>query len=363
MSSDSLDSGRIAIFRQALGLWYERCRRDLPWRRTGDPYAVWVSEVMLQQTQVATVIPYYERWMVRFPDLFRLAAADLQAVLKRWEGLGYYARARHFHRAARIVMERHGGKVPDDPAAFRGLPGVGEYIAAAVMSIAFGRPMAVVDGNVKRVLARLLASETPVNGAGAHKAFAPAARVLLDNHRPGRANQALMELGALVCTPRRPRCSACPLAFGCLARQKGSQGAYPRRTMRQPVPEYRLTMGVVFRAGRVLVVQRPTEGLLGGLWEFPGGSLDNGLPAAACERVVRQVVGLEVHADHRLAIIRHAYTHFRINAEVFCCRWEAGRVRRRGPAAHRWMPPEALKSLPFTGACRKFLDRIGACLA
>ena len=347
--------------RGALGRWYDARRRDLPWRRTADPYAIWVSEVMLQQTQVATVVPYYARWLERFPTVAGLAAADPQTVLKCWEGLGYYARARHFHRAAQILVQQHGGRVPDDPVAFQALPGVGDYITAAVLSIAFGRPLAVVDGNVKRVLARFLRLESPVNAPSPHKTFAPIAAGWLDRERPGRFNQAVMELGALACTPRQPRCDACPIADGCRSLADGCQADYPRRLARRAVPEHRLLAAVVEKDGRLLIVQRPMDGLLGGLWEFPSAPLAEGQKAAAaCRAAILELLGIRVRVVGGAGRIRHAYSHFKIDAEVYCCAWQAGRVRRRGPAAHRWVAPERLADYPLTGAAHKVKARIPA---
>jgi A/G-specific adenine glycosylase len=340
--------------RRDLDQWYDRHRRDLPWRRTTDPYAVWVSEVMLQQTQVATVIPYFMRWLERFADIVRLAAADGQTVLKLWEGLGYYARARNFHRAAQIVVQEHGGQVPGDPAAFRALPGVGDYIAAAVLSIAFDRPLAVVDGNVKRVLTRFLKMETPVNAPSAHKALAPIATRWLDPRNPGRFNQAVMELGALVCTPRGPRCDRCPLAYDCRSLADGCQSQYPRRLARRSAPTYRLVAAVVFRQDRLLIVQRPAEGLLGGLWEFPAMPLTPAhAPESTATAGISEILGIRIRVAEHLGQIRHAYTHFKIEAEIFRCAWQAGRVRRRGPAAHRWVTPGQLADYPLTGAAHK----------
>lgn len=300
--------------------WYRACKRDLPWRRTKDPYHIWVSEVMLQQTQVAAVIPYYLRFSDRFPDIFRLARADLQDVLMIWEGMGYYARARNLHNAAGIVVDRHGGRLPDDPEAFRSLPGVGDYIAAAVLSIAFSRPLPVVDGNVKRVLARLMKVGAPVNRASSYETFRQLAGSMLDHGDPGTFNQAVMELGALICRPKNPDCRACPLSGKCRAHQDKSVAAYPVREVKPPVPERRQAVGVVFRGGRVLIVRRPENGLLGGLWEFPGGDIADGeSPEAACIRIMGEQAGLDVAVTSLLTRVRHAYTHFRLKAHVFVC--------------------------------------------
>ncbi|MCU0560393.1 MAG: A/G-specific adenine glycosylase [Desulfobacterales bacterium] len=344
------------LFRRRLLEWYQRRQRPLPWRKTHDPYRIWVSEVMLQQTQVKTVQPYYVRFIKRFPTLRRLAGADLQDVLKQWEGLGYYARARNLHRACTIVLKQHGGRVPDTWGPFRVLPGVGDYIAAAVLSIAFNRPHAVVDGNVKRLLARLLTLTAPVNRAASHRLFQEQAARLLDRRRSGDFNQAMMELGALVCTPSSPQCPLCPLVRFCAAHRSGATARFPRRVASRPVPEIEAAVGVVFKNGRVLITQRPAQGLLGGLWEFPGGKLREGEgPAAACVREIKEEVNLEVVVESALAQVRHAYSHFRIRLHVFRCRYAAGRVRRSGPAAHRWVRLADLDRFAFPKANRKFI--------
>ena len=239
----------ISLFQQRLLEWYHRNQRRLPWRETRDPYRIWVSEVMLQQTRVATVVDYYHRFLDRFPDVHVLAEAEQQAVLKVWEGLGYYARARNLHRAAQQVTAEHGGCIPADYDRFRALPGVGEYIAAAVLSIAFDRPHAVVDGNVKRVLARIEGLDAPVNQASSHRIFRETADRRLHRTAPGAFNQAMMELGALVCTPRRPDCRKCPVNAVCRAFGTDTVGRYPRRVQPKAVPEYAVAVGVIYKTG------------------------------------------------------------------------------------------------------------------
>lgn len=335
--------------------WYRENRRPLPWRETKDPYRIWVSEVMLQQTRVTTVIGYYRNFLRRFPTVATLAASDLQEVLKLWEGMGYYARARNLHRAARIVVTELGGAVPDDVDAFLRLPGVGDYIAAAVQSIAFGRPHAVVDGNVKRVLARLACVDTPVNLPSAHKAFKPLAEKLLDRDQPEIFNQAVMELGALICRPETPACSQCPLTADCLACRKKETERFPLRKETKPTPTHAISVGVVFRGHKVLVTQRAPEGLLGGLWEFPGGKINSGEDApSACQREVKEETGLEIEVMAALTTVKHAYTHFKIKMEVFICRYVSGRVRLAGPVAHRWISIDELDLYPFPKANHKF---------
>lgn len=272
---------------EALLRWFAAHRRDLPWRHQRTPYRVWVSEVMLQQTQVATAIPYYRRWMQRFPTLSHLASATLDEVYKLWEGLGYYRRARYLHQAAQEVVARYGGKLPSRADALRALPGFGSYTAAAVASIAFGEPVLAIDGNVKRVAARYFKLAQP-SEAEVHKRLSP----YLPNHEPGSFNEALMELGATVCRPRAPRCNACPLAATCGAQRAGQVADYPRPNLRRAVPtltRYALLYG---EAGQVWLSRRPQGELLGGLWGFPLG--DSCPPGTV------------------LKPVRHAYTHFRL---------------------------------------------------
>jgi A/G-specific adenine glycosylase len=360
----SIGSGRPALTadrQRDLLAWYRTHRRDLPWRQTRDPYPIWISEVMLQQTQVATVIPYYQRFLQRFPELTALARADLQQVLKLWEGLGYYRRAHHLHRAARELVDGGNGRVPDERQAFRSLPGVGDYIANAVMSIAFGHPCAVVDGNVKRVIARLEGITAEVNQAASHRIFQAAADRLLDRGDPGTFNQALMELGALVCTPRNPSCPACPWQGSCFARRNNATTDLPRRRRKAPVPEHAMAAGLLWHRRRLLIVQRPSEGLLAGLWEFPAGRRQRDeSPPAACRRILQATTGIDVRVGQSLVRIRHAYTHFRIVQDLFDCRKIAGRVRLDGYQAFRWIRPRELGAFPFTGAGKKAFPQLNA---
>lgn len=349
----------ISSFRRDLIDWYLANKRDLPWRNTTEPYPIWVSEVMLQQTQVATVVPYYHRFLQQFKDLKSLAGASSQKVLKAWEGLGYYARARNLHRAAGIVLEEHGGLIPNRWDKFRRLPGVGDYIAAAVLSLAFDKPYSVVDGNVKRVLARLLAITDPVNNASSAKKFQQLAELLLDQKRPGTFNQAMMELGAVVCKPHEPLCDRCPVQKYCSAYQAGTVSNYPLKLKKPATPQYRIAVGVVFKRDRVLITRRKPSGLLGGLWEFPGGKIQRGeSPEAACIREIKEEVNLVIKVDSHLSQVRHAYTHFKIVMDVFCCSYVSGRVTLNGPVDHRWITIAKLDSFPFPKANHKFFDEL-----
>jgi A/G-specific adenine glycosylase len=340
--------------------WYSENCRDLPWRRSPTPYRVWVSEVMLQQTQVATAIPYFERFLARFPDVHALAAAHDTDVIKAWEGLGYYARARNLHRAAREIVDRHGGVIPDDPVEFRGLPGVGEYICAAVQSIAFGRAMAVVDGNVKRVLARVFAIDSPVNRTSTHRELGERASQLLDHGDPSSFNQAVMELGALVCRPTSPACEQCPIALYCEARHSGAVERYPVKERRRPIPTHRVAVGVVEADGKMLITRRPSSGLLGGLWEFPGGKIQDGeRPEEAVAREIREEVGLEVEVTEFVGRVRHAYSHFKVELDVYRCRPSGGTdVVLDGPTDYRWIIHEEADEYAFPKANRKFIPML-----
>lgn len=346
------------VIRGLLNTWYGESRRDLPWRKTIDPYCIWISEVMLQQTQVKTVKPYYRRFINRFPDVFSLARADLQTVLKEWEGLGYYSRARNMYKAAGIIAAG-GGRFPDSWEGLRQLPGIGDYIASALLSIAFGKPYAVVDGNVKRVLARLFMLSWPVNKATSHCVFQDVADQLLDRQQPGDHNQAMMEMGAMVCTPRKPRCGYCPISNHCRALASHEVQSYPHRIQRAPLPERHVVAGVVKKKGRWLFIQRDEEGLLGGLWEFPGGAVHGDAdPARICKRRIKETVNLDVDVDAHMTTVRHTYTHFKLRMDVYLCRWIAGRVHLKGPAGFRWMVPSRVFDLPLHGAMHKALGSI-----
>jgi A/G-specific adenine glycosylase len=342
--------------RQRLLDWYRVHRRDLPWRRSRDPYAIWISEAMLQQTRVETVIPYYERFLRLFPDLETLADAGSDELLGAWAGLGYYSRARNLREAARVVVKEHGGRLPDSADALRRLPGIGPYTAGAVASIAFDRPEPVVDGNVARVRARLLEIREDVKRpAGSRRLWREAAE-LADGPHPGELNQALMELGATVCTPRAPRCAACPLTRHCAARRAGDPENLPVKSPRPRPRPVEAVAGLVLRGGRALLVRRPPRGLLGGLWELPGGDLGPGeAPAAGLRRALRQHVGLRTRGARHLGAVEHSFTHRRLRLHVFRCDTPTGRVRLDGFDAHRWLAPTALGQLPQGRVTRKAL--------
>ena len=314
---------------------------------------------MLQQTQVPTVIPYYFRFLEKFPDLQSLARADQQNVLKMWEGLGYYARARNLHKAAQIVVSEHDCRIPSEWKEFIKLPGVGDYIAAAVLSIAFEHPHAVVDGNVKRVLARLMRFDEPINISSSHKIYRNAAEKLLYRDDPASFNQAIMELGAIVCTPKSPNCIECPIQSFCKAYQSGDVKTYPKRAAKRAVPVHHIAVGVVYKKDRLLITRRKPEGLLGGLWEFPGGKVvEKETPEQACIREIAEEVNLNVSIDEYLTRVLHAYTHFKIVMDVYCCQYVSGRIKLNGPVDYRWIRLGEIEHYAFPKANHKFFSAL-----
>jgi len=347
------------LIRKKLIDWYRKNKRDLPWRKSMDPYAIWISEAMLQQTQVATVIPYFHRFLRQFPDIHSLAGADQESVLKAWEGMGYYARARNLHRAAMEIVDHHQGKIPSSFTQLKKLPGVGDYIAAAVASIAFQKPCPVVDGNVKRVLSRFFLIDTPVNDASAHKVYYQHAVRFLDIHskdHQGIFNQAIMELGALICRPRNADCIHCPVASFCRAYTQNLIQQFPMRHTKRKPPEYQVSAAVLRKNGKILITRRKPEGHLGGLWEFPGGKVrENETPEQACVREIKEEVNLDISVDSFLARIKHAYTHFKIKMDIFNCTYVSGDLKLNGPVDYRWVSADELKQFPFPGADRKFM--------
>jgi len=348
VDGDEVMAGGTGWVAERLLAWYERQRRNLPWRQQPQPYAVWVAETMLVQTQVQTMLPYYQRFLERFPTVEALASAPLEAVLRLWEGLGYYARARHLHRAAQQVVREYGGRWPDREEEWRRLPGVGRYMAGAMLSVAFGQDRPAVDGNVRRVLSRLFAIvDNPKLPATTERLWRLAG-ALLPPGRAGDFNQALMDLGATVCTPRSPRCPVCPLAEGCRGRASGRPEAYPARLARPAVPHYDVTAGVIWRDGRVLIAQRPRDRLLGGMWEFPGGKVEAGEGLEAClQRELEEELGIEVVIEKPWLTLHHAYTHFRITLYVFIGRYLRGEAEARQVADFRWVTVDELAGFPF----------------
>jgi len=330
--------------------WYARARRDLPWRETQDPYAIWVSEVMLQQTRVDTVLPYYTRFLARFPTEERLSRAPLEQVLESWAGIGYYARARSLHSAAREVVERYGGRLPEEAEELQRLPGIGRYTAGAIASIAFGRRAPVLDGNATRVLSRLLAHQGPVTELW------DAAADLVPDDRPGDFNQGLMELGATVCLPRRPDCLVCPLVRLCEARRQGLEEVLPRARARRTQREARAAVALCERGGLLLVVRRPAHGLLAGMWDFPSFDLAQDDDArAVLARGVRVELGLQGDVGDALSEVRHVLTHMKLCCLPFRFAVRGGRARTERYPELRWARPRQIERLAVSKLARRLL--------
>jgi A/G-specific adenine glycosylase len=350
-------SGRPFFPVQLLLRWFAGHRRDLPWRRRRDLYGIWLSEVMLQQTRVETVEPFYRRFLKRFPNLKKLAEAPFQEVLKAWEGLGYYSRARNLWQAARQVRTDHHGRIPEAYCQFLRLPGVGDYIAAAVLSIGRGLPLAVVDGNVLRVVCRWQGIGGDIRLDATKKKVRSFLSSIIPADSPGRFNEAMMELGALVCTPKNPLCRRCPLQRDCFACGHGRTGSLPVKGRKKKVPSYRVALAVIIRRGKLFIQQRPEIGHLGGLWEFPGGKCRAGeKPGFAVVRECYEELGVKVKVITKLGEVRHAYSHFKVHLYVFACRLRSGRVRCHQP--HAWVKMGELGEYPFPAANHKFFPRL-----
>jgi len=358
--------------------WYGRHGRDLPWRRTRDPYRILVSEMMLQQTQVARVLEYYGRFLEVFPDARSLAGASLDRVLKAWEGMGYYARARNLHRAAGMIIERHGGRVPADLETLQTLPGVGYNTAASVASLAHGRHWPVLDGNAVRVLCRVFRIRGDAKTAAGKRRLIKLAKELVPAGKIGPFNQAIMDLGSQVCRPAGPRCGECPLEDICGGRAAGDPARYPRRKRRKPRPHYQVTAGIIWENGRgkggrrsadarsgeaagrgrsdrrLLIARRRPDDMLGGLWEFPGGKQEDGESLEEClRREIREELGIAIRVDGPFLRLDHGYSHFRITLHAFHCTYLNGAPSPLGCSDFRWVRVSDLESFALSRADRK----------
>ncbi len=344
-----------AVFRRKLLGWYRAHRRDLPWRASRDPYRIWISEVMLQQTTVAAVIPYFLHWMERFPDIEKLSRASLQEVLTAWQGLGYYQRARNLHRAARIIVSEHEGCIPDDYDSLRSLPGFGPYTTAAVLSIAYDLPFLAMDANLRRVGMRLVG----LRGESAPRHDRTLSAYLepyLPSRNPGTFNQALMELGAQVCRARNPACLICPLIEFCRAYALGEQEIIPRPRRRTTI-HLEAVIGVIREGDRFLIQKRPDTGLLAGLWEFPGGKLKPGeTPEQALRRELREELGVDLDDTDYLTTVEHTYTQFRVTLHAYACR-----LRQRPKLnldKRRWVTLSGMRRFPFASGSVRIIRKL-----
>ncbi|MFN9176779.1 MAG: A/G-specific adenine glycosylase [Synechocystis sp.] len=351
---------QLKTLRRSLLTWYDQRGRLLPWRDNPTPYAVWISEIMLQQTQVITVIPYYERWLQQFPDVQTLAQAELQTVLKAWEGLGYYARARNLHKTARIIVQEFDSVFPTDLDTWLQLPGIGRTTAGGILSHALNQSQPILDGNVKRVLARLVALFVTPSDALAE--LWELSGQLIDPRQGRNFNQALMDLGATICTRAKPRCGECPWLGDCAAYNRGLVNQIPLRKMSAPLPHKQIGVAVIVNdQGQFLIDRRPSEGLLGGLWEFPGGKIEAGETAAECiVREVQEEIGIEVRVIRPLISLDHAYTHFRVTLQVYLCQYLSGEPQAIACEEVRWVTLQEMEQYPFPKANSKIIAALQA---
>jgi A/G-specific adenine glycosylase len=343
----------LQSFPRKLALWYSRHHRKLPWRESNDPYKIWVSEVMLQQTTVRAVIPYYRKWLKLFPDVKSLSRAPLQKVLKAWQGLGYYQRAKNLHLTAQAICHRFGGQIPPDFGELRNLPGFGPYTAAAVASFAFDKPYPVVDANIRRVLMRLAGLRSEA-GAKNDKALLRFLEPFLPSKKMGTFNQALMELGSQVCRPKNPLCLLCPVSKFCRAFKEGAQEIIPAPKKRN-YRKVEAVVAIIQRKGKFLIQKRPPQGLLADLWEFPGGKRKKG---ETLEEALRREIKEELLADAKgmkfMTRVNHAYTQFQVSLSAYECKLN-GRLRL-SKDRHRWVSLKGLRHYPFPSGSAKIVE-------
>lgn len=341
---------------EPLMAWFALAKRQMPWRDNPTPYAVLVSEYMLQQTQVATVIGYFQRFMKQFPTIQALANSSVDDVLKLWEGLGYYSRARHLHQCAQAICAQNNTAFPDSLEALLKLPGIGTYTAAAIASIAFGKKIPVVDGNVLRFWTRLHEDSASIDDQTTkRRIFDSLTEIIANVSSPSVFNQSMMELGALVCHPANPDCANCPLQAYCQSFAHHTAQSFPVRKKRQAIPHYHVAVGIIYDDdGRFLILQRGEQQMLGGLWEFPGGKLEKGeTPRKACLREIKEETGLAVTVGKELAVIQHAYSHFKITMHAFACHLNIDSSPLTTDRPNHWITTDEIPCFTFPKANHK----------
>lgn len=341
--------------------WYGKQKRDMPWRKSRDPYRILVSEFMLQQTQVKTVIPYFEKWIKSFPNIKKLASATESNVLKHWEGLGYYSRARNLRKSAIQICNEYEGKVPDSLSEILKLPGVGRYTAGAVLSIAFDKKVPVLDGNVKRVLSRLMLLKENGTNQKSETRLWNEMENLLPETSCGDFNQAFMELGATICIPKNPSCQECPLKRICKAKQSGEQELFPPPKASTKISKIHVCAAVIFKKGNVYIQKRKADGLMGGLWEFPGGKMESGETEEEClRREIKEELGLGIRISEKILTHSHSYTRFRVTLHVFQCHIHSGKFSPTACDGWKWVKPRELDQFPFPAANVKIIQLLNS---
>ena len=337
--------------------WYHQECEDYPWRNSKNPYFIWLSEVMLQQTRVSTALEYYHRWISTLPDVQSVAETPIDQILKLWEGLGYYNRARNFHMSCQIVIEQYNGNIPNDSSEFSKLPGVGPYISAAVMSIAFNAVFPAVDGNAIRVISRIYSINLPYPKS--RKRIYCLLEELIDPNSPGDFNQAIMDFGRKICTPKNPSCCICTVHNYCSAYVNNNVDKYPLHIKKKPKPHYPVAVGVILKNGMILVSKRKEGGFLGGLWEFPGGKIEDGETATDCIiREVHEELGVWVKPEMFINRVKHVYSHFSISMEAYYCQFIGGVPRAIECADWRWVSLNKIENLAFPASSHKLFKNI-----
>jgi A/G-specific adenine glycosylase len=345
-------------FSNALLDWYHPNKRDMPWRHTDDPYRIWISEIMLQQTRVDTVIPYYYRFLEAFPTVYDLAKAEQQEVLKCWEGLGYYSRGRNLHQAAKTITESFDGTLPSTCKELTSLKGIGPYTASAILSIAFGKKYAVVDGNVLRVITRYFGIHDDIRKSGTKKQVQKYVDDLIPDDCPGDFNQAIMELGAIVCTPQNPRCDVCPVSKNCAAFNRVETDQIPYKSPAKKIPHHQIAVGLILNgSNELLIALRPNDRMLGGLWEFPGGKKEkNETLKETVARELKEELGVEVQVFQKFRDLKHAYSHFRITLHAYWCRISEGIPAPKSSQKLKWISLGQISELPFPKANKTLIE-------
>lgn len=352
-------SQQTTPWNQLLQKWFIENQRTMPWRSNPLPYYVWISEIMLQQTQVDTVIPYFNRFISAFPTVESLANADQEQVLKLWEGLGYYSRARNLHKAAKIVVTEWNSQLPVTYKEIQTIPGIGPYCAAAILSIAFNQPIPVVDGNVLRVFTRFWGIDEDIRKNTTRDTLFQKLTPFIEDSVPTLFNQGIMELGALICSPKNPKCNICPLSGTCYANQHSLQDQLPVKSPSKKVPHYTIGVGIIFKDNNVCIAKRKQDQMLGGLWEFPGGKQkDNETLEETVIREIKEETHLNVTIQKKLCQVNHAYSHFKITMHAFICDYVSGKEKNVSSDEIKWVPLSELENHPFPKANKVILGNL-----